>query len=105
MDLFEYQGKLLFARYGIPVSAGAPATTVAQAVEEADALGYPVVVKAQVQVGGRGKAGGIKLAADYVEALRKRGVRARFVDVEGAGHGFSGVEKATAKAVNELVGQ
>ena len=68
MDLFEYQGKLLFARYGIPVSPGAPATTVAQAVEEADALGYPVVVKAQVQVGGRGKAGGIKLAADASEA-------------------------------------
>ncbi len=68
MDLFEYQGKLLFARYGIPVSPGAPATTVAQAVEEADALGYPVVVKAQVQVGGRGKAGGIKLAADATEA-------------------------------------
>ena len=68
MDLFEYQGKLLFARYGIPVSPGAPATTVAQAVEEADALGYPVVVKAQVQVGGRGKAGGIKLAADAAEA-------------------------------------
>ena len=62
VDLFEYQGKQLFARYGIPVSPGAPATTVTQAVEEADALGYPVVVKAQVQVGGRGKAGGIKLA-------------------------------------------
>jgi succinyl-CoA synthetase beta subunit len=68
VDLFEYQGKLLFARYGIPVSPGAPATTVAQAVEGADALGYPVVVKAQVQVGGRGKAGGIKLAADSAEA-------------------------------------
>ena len=61
-------GKQLFARYGIPVSPGAPATTVAQAVEEADALGYPVVVKAQVQVGGRGKAGGIKLANDAKEA-------------------------------------
>jgi succinyl-CoA synthetase beta subunit len=68
VDLFEYQGKQLFARYGIPVSPGAPATTVAQAVEEADALGYPVVVKAQVQVGGRGKAGGIKLANDSKEA-------------------------------------
>jgi succinyl-CoA synthetase beta subunit len=68
VDLFEYQGKQLFARYGIPVSPGAPATTVAQAVEEADALGYPVVVKAQVQVGGRGKAGGIKLAHDSQEA-------------------------------------
>ena len=68
MDLFEYQGKLLFARYGIPVSAGAAVTTVEQAVEAADSLGYPVVVKAQVQVGGRGKAGGIKLAADTTEA-------------------------------------
>ncbi|HXY92644.1 MAG TPA: ADP-forming succinate--CoA ligase subunit beta [Acidimicrobiia bacterium] len=67
MDLFEYQGKQLFARYGIPVSPGAPATTVTQAVEEADGLGYPVVVKAQVQVGGRGKAGGIKLAGDAHE--------------------------------------
>ena len=68
MDLFEYQGKQLFARYGIPVSPGAPADTVAEAVEAADQLGYPVVVKAQVQVGGRGKAGGIKLAADSAEA-------------------------------------
>jgi len=68
VDLFEYQGKLLFARYGIPVSAGAAVTTVEQAVEAADSLGYPVVVKAQVQVGGRGKAGGIKLAADTTEA-------------------------------------
>jgi len=45
------------------------------------------------------------LAADYVASLRKRGVRARFEAVEGAGHGFSGVEKATAKAVNESVGR
>ena len=62
MDLFEYQGKQYFARYGIPVSAGGAADTVDGAVVEADAAGYPVVVKAQVQVGGRGKAGGIKLA-------------------------------------------
>ena len=64
MDLFEYQGKQLFAQYGIPVSDGAPVTTVPEAVEVADRIGYPVVVKAQVQVGGRGKAGGIKLAAN-----------------------------------------
>ncbi len=64
VDLFEYQGKQLFAQYGIPVSDGAPVTTVPEAVEVADRIGYPVVVKAQVQVGGRGKAGGIKLAAD-----------------------------------------
>jgi succinyl-CoA synthetase beta subunit len=62
VDLFEYQGKQYFARYGIPVSPGGVADTVDQAVAEAEKAGYPVVVKAQVQVGGRGKAGGIKLA-------------------------------------------
>ena len=67
MDLFEYQGKQYFARYDIPVSAGDKADTVDEAVAAADAAGYPVVVKAQVQVGGRGKAGGIKLANDADE--------------------------------------
>ena len=62
MDLFEYQGKQYFAKYGIPVSAGGAAYTVDEAVNVAESAGYPVVVKAQVQVGGRGKAGGIKLA-------------------------------------------
>lgn len=62
MDLFEYQGKQYFARFGIAVSPGGVADTVDQAVTVAEAAGYPVVVKAQVQVGGRGKAGGIKLA-------------------------------------------
>ena len=62
MDLFEYQGKQYFARFDIPVSPGGVADTVDQAVSVAEASGYPVVVKAQVQVGGRGKAGGIKLA-------------------------------------------
>ncbi len=62
MDLFEYQGKQYFAKFGIPVSAGGVAVTVDEAVKVADASQYPVVVKAQVQVGGRGKAGGIKLA-------------------------------------------
>jgi succinyl-CoA synthetase beta subunit len=68
MDLFEYQGKQLFARYGIPVSAGEVAETVDDAVRAADRVGYPVVVKAQVLVGGRGKAGGIKLASNADEA-------------------------------------
>ena len=68
MDLFEYQGKQYFARFGIPVSDGEPADDVDTAVAVADKVGYPVVVKAQVQVGGRGKAGGIKLAADADEA-------------------------------------
>jgi len=64
MDLLEYQGKQLFARHGVPVPQGQPATTVAEAVAAADAIGYPCVVKAQVLVGGRGKAGGIKVAQD-----------------------------------------
>ncbi len=67
MDLFEYQGKQLFARFAIPVSPGEAVTDVDAAVAAADRIGYPVVVKAQVQVGGRGKAGGIKLAADAAE--------------------------------------
>jgi len=62
VDLFEYQGKQYFAKFGIPVSAGGVAVTVDEAVKVAEASLYPVVVKAQVQVGGRGKAGGIKLA-------------------------------------------
>jgi succinyl-CoA synthetase beta subunit len=68
VDLYEYQGKQYFARFGIPVSDGATADTVADAVAVADRVGYPVVVKAQVLVGGRGKAGGVKLAADRAEA-------------------------------------
>jgi succinyl-CoA synthetase beta subunit len=68
VDLFEYQGKQYFARYGIPVSPGDIADTVDDAVAVAERIGYPVVVKAQVQVGGRGKAGGVKLANDASEA-------------------------------------
>jgi succinyl-CoA synthetase beta subunit len=67
VDLFEYQGKQYFARFGIPVSPGGVADTVEEAVAQADRAGYPVVVKAQVQVGGRGKAGGVKLATDADE--------------------------------------
>lgn len=68
MDLFEYQGKQFFAEYGIPVSPGEATSDVDEAVAIADRLGYPVVIKAQVQVGGRGKAGGVKLAANAEEA-------------------------------------
>jgi succinyl-CoA synthetase beta subunit len=68
LDLYEYQGKQYFAHYGIPVSAGGIADTVDAAVAEADKAGYPVVIKAQVQVGGRGKAGGVKLATNAEEA-------------------------------------
>jgi succinyl-CoA synthetase beta subunit len=68
MDLLEYQGKQLFARHGVPVPTGRPASTVEEAVAAADEIGYPCVVKAQVQIGGRGKAGGIKVAANRDEA-------------------------------------
>jgi succinyl-CoA synthetase beta subunit len=68
MDLLEYQGKQLFARHAIPVPSGQPASTVEQAVAAADQIGYPCVVKAQVLIGGRGKAGGIRVAKDRAEA-------------------------------------
>src|SRR5580692_4126490 len=73
MDLFEYQGKQYFARYGIAVSPGDVADTVEQAVAVAERVGYPVVVKAQVKVGGRGKAGGVKLANDADEVRTHAG--------------------------------
>ncbi len=63
MDLYEYQGKELFRRFRIPVSEGRLATSPREARDAAEDLGTPVVVKAQVLTGGRGKAGGIKLAA------------------------------------------
>jgi succinyl-CoA synthetase beta subunit len=67
MDLLEYQGKQLFKKHGVPVPDGRAAASVPEALEAADELGYPVVVKAQVLIGGRGKAGGIKLAKDRAE--------------------------------------
>jgi succinyl-CoA synthetase beta subunit len=67
MDLLEYQGKQLFRKHGVPIPDGREASTVPEAVEAAEALGFPVVVKAQVLIGGRGKAGGIKLAKDRAE--------------------------------------
>ncbi|MGI8663538.1 MAG: ADP-forming succinate--CoA ligase subunit beta [Acidimicrobiales bacterium] len=73
MDLLEYQGKQLFAQYGIPVSPGEAVTTVDAAVAAADTVGYPVVIKAQVHVGGRGKAGGVKLAKDADEVREHAG--------------------------------
>ena len=63
MDLFEYQGKQFFSKYGLPVSSGEITFTVEEAVEAAEQLGLPVMVKAQVHTGGRGKAGGVKFAA------------------------------------------
>jgi succinyl-CoA synthetase beta subunit len=82
VDLFEYQGKQLFARYGIPVSEGDAVTAVEDAVRVAEGLDYPVVVKAQVQVGGRGKAGGIKLA-EHAEGVRRHAGNILGMDIKG----------------------
>jgi succinyl-CoA synthetase beta subunit len=82
MDLLEYQGKQLFARHGLRVSQGKPVTTVEDAVTAAAEVGYPVVVKAQVLIGGRGKAGGVKLAADETE-LREHAANILGMDIKG----------------------
>src|SRR5690242_11505442 len=71
MDLYEYQGKQLFEQFGIPVSEGRLATTPAEARAAAEELGGQTVVKAQVLTGGRGKAGGVKLADDPADAEEK----------------------------------
>jgi succinyl-CoA synthetase beta subunit len=93
MDLLEYQGKQLFARHGIPVPTGKPAQSVEEAVAAAEEIGYPCVVKAQVQIGGRGKAGGIKIAQNRDEAEQHaqailgmdiRGLTVHEVWIEGA---------------------
>jgi len=68
VDLFEYQARDLFEKHGVPVLAAAIATTPDQAEAAARAIGGKVVVKAQVKVGGRGKAGGVKLALDSASA-------------------------------------
>ncbi len=73
MDLLEYQGKQLFKAHGVPVPDGVPASSVGEALDAAESLGYPVVVKAQVLIGGRGKAGGIKVANDREEVERHAG--------------------------------
>ena len=73
MDLFEYQARDLFESHQIPVLAGAVATTADQAYLVAEKIGGKVVVKAQVKVGGRGKAGGVKLAENATDAKEKAG--------------------------------
>src|ERR1700730_3366607 len=93
MDLLEYQGKQVFARHGVAVPSGRPAGSVAEAVDAAEAVGYPCVVKAQVQIGGRGKLGGIKVArsrgegrahAEAIIGMELRGLRVHEVWVEEA---------------------
>jgi succinyl-CoA synthetase beta subunit len=73
MDLLEYQGKQLFAKHGIAVPSGEVANTVDDAVAAAEKIGYPCAIKAQVLIGGRGKAGGIKIAQNAEEAREHAG--------------------------------
>ncbi len=82
MDLFEYQGKQYFARHGIAVSAGGVAVSVEDALKQAELAQYPVVIKAQVQVGGRGKAGGIKLA-NNADEVRTHATNILGMDIKG----------------------
>jgi succinyl-CoA synthetase beta subunit len=82
MDLLEYKGKHVLARYGVPLFVGKEASTVEDAVAAADEIGYPVVVKAQVKIGGRGKAGGIKIAESSDEA-REHATNILGMDIRG----------------------
>jgi succinyl-CoA synthetase beta subunit len=82
LDLLEYQGKQLFAKHGVPVPDGRHAATVDDAVAAANEIGYPCVVKAQVAIGKRGKAGGIKVAKDEAEA-RQHAAAILGMDIRG----------------------
>ena len=82
MDLFEYQGKEFFAQYGMPVSPGKIAFSVDEAVAAAEELGTPVMVKAQVHAGGRGKAGGVKFAAS-IDDVREHANNILGLDIKG----------------------
>jgi succinyl-CoA synthetase beta subunit len=98
VDLYEYQGRELFARHGLPVLGGGVATTADEARAIAEGLGGRVVVKAQVKVGGRGKAGGVKLAENADEA------RARAADILGMdikGHTVNAVMLTTTADIAE----
>ena len=82
MDLLEYQGKQLFAQFGIPVSDGRAVDSVEGALAAAEEVGYPVMVKAQVHAGGRGKAGGVKFAPD-ADAVREHAGNILGLDIKG----------------------
>ncbi|MBB33317.1 MAG: ADP-forming succinate--CoA ligase subunit beta [Acidimicrobiaceae bacterium] len=94
MDLFEYQGKQFFSEYGMPTSPGQIAFTVEEAVKAAEELGTPVMVKAQVHTGGRGKAGGVKFAAN-IEDVREHATNILGLDIKGHVVGRVWIEKAS----------
>ena len=82
MDLLEYQGKQFFSQFGIPISDGRAVDSVDEALAAAEAVGYPVMVKAQVHAGGRGKAGGVKFAPD-ADAVREHAGNILGLDIKG----------------------
>ena len=94
MDLFEYQGKQFFAGYGMPISPGEVAFTVDEAVAAAERLGTPVMVKAQVHTGGRGKAGGVKFAAT-LDDVREHAGNILGLDISGHVVGRVWIEQAS----------
>jgi succinyl-CoA synthetase beta subunit len=100
MKLHEYQAKGVFADAGIPTPASELAETADEAVTAAEEIGYPVAIKAQVQVGGRGKAGGIELVDDAEEA-REAADRIIGMDLKGL-HVDSVLVEAAVDFVNEL---
>jgi succinyl-CoA synthetase beta subunit len=105
MDLLEYQGKQLFAAHGIAVPSGEVAETVDDAVAAAERIGYPCAIKAQVLIGGRGKAGGIKIAADAGEA-REHAEAILGMDIRGPrGEGPFRVERVWVEAGSEIAAE
>jgi succinyl-CoA synthetase beta subunit len=102
MDLLEYQGKQLFARSEVAVPDGEPAADTETAVAAAERIGYPCVIKAQVQIGGRGKAGGIKIAKDVDEA-RAHADAIIGMDITGPhGEGPFEVKEVWVEAASEI---
>jgi succinyl-CoA synthetase beta subunit len=105
MDLLEYQGKQLFAAHGIAVPSGEVASTVEEAVAAAERIGYPCAIKAQVLIGGRGKAGGIKIAADRAEAEQHAGAILG-MDIRGPrGEGPFRVERVWVEGGSEIAAE
>ena len=105
MDLLEYQGKQLFAAHGIAVPSGEVATTVDEAVAAADRIGYHCAIKAQVLIGGRGKAGGIKIAAD-AEGAREHAEAILGMDIRGPrGEGPFRVDRVWVEAGSDIAAE
>ena len=105
MDLLEYQGKQLFAKHGVAVPSGEVAKTVDEAVAAAEQIGYPCAIKAQVLIGGRGKAGGIKIAED-AEQARTHAAAILGMDIRGPrGEGPFRVEQVWVEGGSDIASE